>query len=144
MLSVDHYQQSYIDDCRAKVRAQKAAYKNIVAQVKSLSGNHENVDAALEVFEPLFFNHLVLVIEYYFVHRSRTLEGNDGNPLNEVRILAHSMLNSKNKFSPDPAIPLDPARSILKYNAGDEIKLKEEDFKKLCKAFFEEIENKYL
>jgi len=37
-----------------------------------------------------------------------------------------------------------PENSIVKYQPGDEIKLKQEDFLKLSKAFFAEIESKYL
>lgn len=33
---------------------------------------------------------------------------------------------------------------MLKYKVGDEIKVKEKDFLKISKAFFDEIENKYL
>ena len=44
----------------------------------------------------------------------------------------------------DNTIKYKPENSIVKYQPGDEIKLKQEDFLKLSKAFFAEIENKYL
>lgn len=44
----------------------------------------------------------------------------------------------------DKTIKFDPAKSVLKYKVGDEIKLNEEDFALISKAFFAEIESKYL
>ena len=45
---------------------------------------------------------------------------------------------------PRRKIKYKPENSIVKYQPGDEIKLKQEDFVKLSKAFFAEIESKYL
>jgi len=44
-----------------------------------------------ETFEPILFNNLVVVLDGYFVYRTRGIEGKDGNPLNEVRMLSHSI-----------------------------------------------------
>ena len=44
----------------------------------------------------------------------------------------------------DKSIKLNTAKSILKYRIGDEIKLNEANFLLLFKAFFAEIESKYL
>lgn len=38
----------------------------------------------------------------------------------------------------------EPSNSVLKYNIGDEIKVKEEDFELLFKAFFSEMERKFV
>lgn len=35
---------------------------------------------------------MVVVLEGCFVHRSRTIEKKDGNPLNEVGMLSNSMM----------------------------------------------------
>jgi hypothetical protein len=44
----------------------------------------------------------------------------------------------------DMCIKLSPEKSVLKYHAGDEIKLTEADFVLLSSAFFAEIESKFL
>ena len=79
-----------------------------------------------------------------FVHRARAIEKLDGNPLNEVRIMCTSTMHNDNKMCTDNTIRLNPTRSVLKYKAGDEIKLNEADFLLIFKAFFAEIESKYL
>ena len=68
----------------------------------------------------------------------------DGNPLNEVRVLRNSMLNNNNIVCADNTIKLNPATSVLKYKVGDEITLSEAEFLLLFKAFFAEIERKYV
>jgi hypothetical protein len=35
----------------------------------------------IAVFERQFFNHMMLALDHYFLHRSRNMEGKDGNPL---------------------------------------------------------------
>ena len=44
----------------------------------------------------------------------------------------------------DKTIKFDPAKSVLKYRVGDEIKLNEAEFIRLSSAFFAEFEGKYL
>jgi len=68
----------------------------------------------------------------------------DGNPLNEVRMLCNSMMTNHNILGADKTIKYDPAKSVLKYRFGDQIKLNEADFTRLSGAFFAEIERKYL
>jgi len=88
-----------------------------------------------------------------FVHRLSGIEGRDGNPLNEVRVLCNSILLNQGKLQVDrlPGWPnsavsglkLPPEKSLLKLQVGDEVRLTEADFVRLSKAFFAEIEKKY-
>jgi hypothetical protein len=87
---------------------------------------------------------MVIVPDNYFSNGRRTIEKKDGNPLNEVRMLSNSIMNNNNKMSPDKTIKYDPAKSVLKYNFGNEIKLNQGDFILISRAFFAEIEGKYL
>jgi hypothetical protein len=114
-----------------------SAYQALVVAVRN------QAKAAIDSFEPHFFNNMVLALDSYFLHRARALEKKDGNPLNEVRILCNSMTNN-NKMCADKTIKFDPAKFVLKYRIGDKIKLKEADFVRLSSAFFAEIERKYL
>jgi len=145
MLYVNNYAQKYIDECRSRVAAQVSAYRTLAAAARNQAATDELLlSAAIEAFEPHFFNNMVLALDSYFVHRARAIEKKDGNPLNEVRMLCNSMMNSNGMMCADKTIRFDPAKSVLKYRVGDEIKLNEADFIRLSSAFFAEIESKYL
>ena len=86
---------------------------------------------------------MVMVLDDYFLHRSRNMELKDGNPLNEVRVLCNSLLNGDGVVVADKAVKLDPGTSVLGLAAGDPIALNEHDFVRLCDAFFERLEAVY-
>jgi len=129
MLGMKTYPQDYIDACRARVDAQLAAYRAAVVK-----------DSAVEA---VFFNNMVIVLDSYFTHRLRGVEGKDGNPLNEVRVLASSMMQGGEKLVKDTQIKLDPETSVLGLEVGATIALTEADFVALSKAFFAELETKF-
>ena len=141
MLGMKTYSQDYIDACRARVEANLRAYRKQVGK------------APAKEFEDLFFKDQVLLLDYMFVHRLSGIEGRDGNPLNEVRILCNSILLNKGKLQVDrlqgwpnsavSGLKLPPEKSLLKLQVGDEVRLTEADFVQLSKAFFAEIEKKY-
>lgn len=144
MLCVNSYPQDYIDGCRSRMESQLAAYNALVAAARANPGPRKSaVASAVDSFESLFFGHLVVVLDSAFVHRSRTLELKDGNPLNEVRMLCNSILHNRGVLAADKTIKFNPAKSILKLQVGDEISLTEADFVRLSSAFFAEIEAKF-
>lgn len=49
-------------------------------------------------FEVRFFNDQVLLLDLRFVHRLTGIEANDGNLLNEVRVLCNSILLHQGKL----------------------------------------------
>jgi hypothetical protein len=87
MLAMTRHHQSYIDACRARVRRQIEAYVE-------------------------FWNSMALVLERPFVHRLRHAEGKDGNPANEVRLLASSILQNAGLLAADRQITLRPKSSV--------------------------------
>jgi hypothetical protein len=142
MLGMKTYPHEYVDACRARVDAGLRAYRSQVGEAPSMELEHR------------FFNDQVLLLDYMFVHRLTGIEGKDGNPLNEVRVLCDSLLLNGGKLqvgklpgwpmSAGSGIKLRPERSVLKLEAGDEIKLTEADFVRLSVAFFAELESRYM
>ena len=142
MLGMKTYAREYIDACRARVEADLRAYRKQVGT------------APTKEFEARFFNDQVLLLEHMFVHRLTGIEGKDGNPLNEVRILCNSILLNHGTLqvhklpgwpnSAGGAMKLPPEKSVPKLRVGDDVKLSEADFARLSKAFFAELEKKYL
>ena len=114
------------------------------APARNRAGDSSELDAAIAAFEPHFFNNMVLALDNLFVHRSRGVEKKDGNPLNEVRLLCNSIMNNGGTVCADKTFKIDPARSVLKYEVGQKIRLNEADFILLSSGFFTEIEAKYL
>lgn len=139
MLCVNNYAQKYINGCRPRIAAQVSAY-----QALSAAARHKTLAVALDAFEPHFFANMVLTLDCHFVPRAGDVEGKNGNPLNEVRMLCNSIISNKNIFGADKTIKYDPEKSVLKIKIGDEIKIEEEGFNALSAAFFSGIESKYL
>jgi len=142
MLGMKKYTKRYIDACRARVAADLRAYRKQVGNAPS------------KEFEVRFFNDQVLLLDHMFVHRLPGIEGKDGNPLNEVRVLCNSILLNNGKLQVDKlpgwpssaisSLTLPPETSVLKLRPGDQVKLTEADFVGLSKAFFAELDRKYL
>jgi len=142
MLGMKKYTRSYIDACRARVNADLQAYRKQVGKSQA------------KEFEARFFNDQVLLLDYMFVHRLTGIEGKDGNALNEVRVLCNSLLLNHGKVQVDrlpgwpnsagSGIKLPPEESLLGLKVGDDVKFTEADFVRLSKAFFTELEKRFV
>jgi hypothetical protein len=139
MLAASAYTKEFVKTCRTNVALQIATYKRLVAAATS-----HPVEAAVEALEPVYFGNLLIALDAHFVHRLRGVEGKDGNPLNEVRMLCSSLINNAAVLHADKTIKYAPAKSVLKYEIGQKISLTERDFALLAEAFLAEIERKYL
>jgi hypothetical protein len=137
MLSVNKYPQTHVDQCRARIAAQLKAYDGLLANGAAKSKSRAAFDAE-------FFNNLVVVLDASFMHRSRALELKDGNPANEVRMLSASILQNDGVLAADKTIKYAQEKSVTAIGIGQTILLDETRFAALSKAYFEEIEAKFV
>ena len=135
MLAVTRYPKDYVTACRKRMDEQLAAYD-------ALAKSGARTDSAR--FEPLFCANLILALDACFVHRTRGLEGKDGNALNEVRLLCTSILQNGGLLAADKTIKYDPTKSVLKLAIGDRIAPSASDFRRLATAFFDEIGRRFV
>jgi hypothetical protein len=140
MLCVNSYEKHYIDECRSRMEAQLTASKDLVTAARAKTGGGKAVDG----FESLFLGNLVVVLDAFFVHRARALEKKDGNALNEVRMICNSLLPNRGVLKEDKTIKYSAEKSVTKLKIGDEIKLTESAVVALSKAFFAEIQAKFM
>jgi len=143
MLGRKSYTRKEYEQGKAAVEKQLIAYKTLAKQVAS-NGNDKSSKAALEAFEARFFNNMTLVLDRYYVHRLRVVTGKDGNPLNEVEMIADSLMNHNGVLQGNNVIKYVPDQSVVKLNVGDQIRLTAEDFERLSAAFFADLERKFL
>lgn len=132
MLAVKSYPKSYIDACEARMKKLLAAY-----------GELGRGRGTTDTFEEHLFTHLVLAMDHLFVHRTRAIEGKDGNPLNEVRMLCASILQNEGVLMADKTIRHRAAASVLKLRPGDRITLDDQVFAKLFQAYFEDLRARF-
>ncbi len=133
MHSVTSYSRDYIDTCRLHIARQLEAYRTLAA-----SANRR----AVADFEPLFLNHLLLALDHYFCHRCAEVEGSDGNPLYEMRLLCASITQNRSVLLEGTTLgtSLTP---VLKLRPGSNIALSEEQFAAISIAFFAELEKRF-
>jgi hypothetical protein len=145
MLCVNAYPREYVEKCRASIDRQVAAFQELLDAAAGPDGTvTQEFAAARAQFEPVFFNSLVHVLDGCFTHRSRTIEGKDGNAMNEVRLLCASLLTDDGKLVADKQIKLKADKSVLGYAVGDTVRLTQDDFMRLAKAFFDAIETTFV
>lgn len=138
------YPRAYVEGCRAHLRAQLTAYRQAANAARQPGEPKPPADTPFGRLEPVFFNNLVVVLDTWFVRRARGVEGRDGNPLNEVRLLRRSLTENGGQLVRDRFVHLDPETSVLGHRSGDPIQLTEEQFVELAEAFLEEIEKRYV
>ncbi|HEU5145021.1 MAG TPA: hypothetical protein VFT81_07570 [Dermatophilaceae bacterium] len=138
MLETLHYDQDYVDECRARSEAQVAAFEDVRSRA--------DIDGTDPVgsLEPDFFNNMLLVLDAYFVHRPDNVAGRVGGPLTEVRVLASSLMLNGGTMRADKPNGLGPGRSLLGYAEGDDIHLTQEQYVTISRAFFDEVERTYV
>ncbi|MFL6151138.1 MAG: hypothetical protein ACJ72B_02050 [Ornithinibacter sp.] len=94
--------------------------------------------------ESLVFVQAVVVLDAWFAHREHDLEGDDGNPMNEVRVIAGSVVGNAGTLRvPDP-IRWAPERTVLHFTPGDEVEMTADGFERLAAAYLAAIEHTYL
>lgn len=141
MLGMKVYDASYIASCRETIERNVQAYEAQAASSRDTE------------FEAIYFNAQVMLLDYMFVHRLSGIEGKDGNPLNEVRVLCNSLLFNRGKLQVDrlPGWPnsavsglkLPADRSVLRLSSGQEVKVTRDEFLRLSAAFFRELQKRY-
>jgi hypothetical protein len=143
MLGRKDYTQEELDHATRAIKQQLAAYKKLVKALGG-AGDDPQVAAALHAFEPLLFNNMTLVLDRYFVHRLRGSTGKDGNPLNEVELLADSLINNAGQLRGNNVIKYTPEDSVLKLELGEPIDVSAEQFERLSDAFLAELDAKFV
>ena len=128
MLGMKTYPAEYVAQCRVLVRSDIDVFET------------SKVSADLE---PVFFRNMLFALDGYFVHRLRTLEGKDGNALNEVRVMCNSVMLHGGVMTAEKSINLSPEASVLGIPYGEKIVLDAASFRRLSDNFFREIEAKY-
>ena len=135
------YPPAYIDACRTRVEDQLGAFRKLAVATRKTGAKVPAVLQAFEAFETAFFNNMVIVLDAYFVDRPRADKTRDGSPLDEVRLLAASLMRGDEKLLQDSASEFDPEKSVLKYEPGTTIRIDEAAFKLLDEAFFSDLES---
>jgi hypothetical protein len=129
MLAVTKYPADYISSVRSLIDER-------VAALHKLGGVPPEIATA-------YFTDLVLVLELAFVHRLRKDEGKDGNALNELRLLAVSLLTNGGRMVDGKSLKVRPETAILGYAEGDAIAVTESDFIRLADGVMAEVEKRF-
>jgi hypothetical protein len=141
MLGRKDYTEQELDNATSAIDKQVGAYKKLAKAVDATGDS--KAQSALQAFEPLFSNNMVLVLDRYFVHRVRQVTGKDGNPLNEVELLTESLMNNHGVLRGNNVVKFVPDESVLELSVGDRIRLTVADFESLAKEFLADIKRKF-
>lgn len=123
------YTSDEVESCRDNCDALIAAW-----------GANEVDDSTLE---SLVFGQAVVVLHTWFGHRRRELEGGDGNPMNEVRVIADSIVDNDAVLRVEGPITWVPERTVLRLDVGDDVQITANGFERLTAAYLAAIESTY-
>ena len=123
------YTSDEVESCRDNCDALIAAW-----------GANEVDDSTLE---SLVFGQAVVVLHTWFGHRRRELEGDDGNALNEVRVIADSIVDNDAVLRVEGPITWVPERTVLRLDVGDDVQITANGFERLTAAYLAAIESTY-
>jgi hypothetical protein len=139
MLGRKTFTQEELDGCRAALAQQLGAYRRLADAARGNGGG-----PALASFEAPFFTNLVLVLDRWFVHRIRAVSGKDGNPLNEVELIAEAVMLHGGVMPASTVIRYVPEDTVLGIAVGQQVSVSEEGFERLSAAFLAEIERRFV
>ena|SRR5436305_13758817 len=142
MLGRKDYTREEVANAQREVKQLLSTYRKLAKAVQETSD--PKATAALEAFEPVLFNSMALALDRRFVHRLRSVTGKDGNPINELEMLSDSLMDNGGVLRGINVIKYRAEDSVLKLDVGDEIQLDAEQFERLSKAFFGDLESKYV
>ena len=125
MLGRNSYTSDELESCRDNADALLAAWQA-----------NEVEDTTLE---NLVFNQAVVALDAWFVHRLRTMEGQDGNAMNEVRVLADSIVANDGVLRVDGAIRWEADRTRLGFAVGEEVLVTADGYERLAAAYLDAI-----
>lgn len=134
MLAQKTYPAATIEAGRTAINHQLAAYRAVAAPAP---------DAARRTFEPMFCRNVIVLLDSWFMHRTRGVEGKDGNPANEVRMLAASVVQGGGVLAADNTIRYQPDTSITGLSIGDPIDLTIDQVEHLATAYFDTIAERF-
>jgi uncharacterized protein (UPF0548 family) len=123
MLARTGYDRHYVGACRESVGAAAAELRRVGAGSAA-------------------WNQLAVALVGWFEIRNPKLEGRDGNPLNEARAVAESVIEHGAVMTIPRGIKLRPEASVLGFEEGEEITLDGDAFEALFDAFLAEVESK--
>ncbi|MEO5806996.1 hypothetical protein [Devosia sp.] len=139
MLGVSTYAPAFIASCQQQLDEELAKFNALIAAAKGTKA-----EAALAAFTPDYLKSMVQALDHMFMHRLRGKEGKDGNPCNEVRMLAVSILEHGGMMTADKTIKYVASKSVTGIAVGEAIVLTAESFGKLADAYFAEIAAKFM
>jgi|SRR5947209_6161538 len=142
MLGRKDYTPDELASAQSAVKQQLGAYRKLAKAVDQTSD--PKATAALEALEPVLFNNMALALDRRFVHRLRSVTGKDGNPINELELVSDSLMNNNGSLRGINVIKYVPEDSVLGLDLGDRINLSAAEFERLSKAFFADLEAKYV